>query len=77
MNVLVEFLLNNYIWFLVIALIIIFALVGYLVDITTPKIETPKIKPIKNMVNQDEKIVHPSVEAYTNEDFDEPLIKDK
>ena len=36
MDVLIDFILNNYIWFLVIALILIFALIGYLVDITNP-----------------------------------------
>jgi len=34
MNNLIDFILNNYIWFLVIALILIFALIGYLVDMT-------------------------------------------
>ena len=37
MDTLIEFLLNNYIWFLVISLILIFALIGYLVDINTNK----------------------------------------
>ena len=32
MSVILEFLANNYIWFLVISLILIFALIGYLVD---------------------------------------------
>ena len=32
MDTLIDFLLNNYIWFLVISLILIFALIGYLVD---------------------------------------------
>lgn len=42
MDVLVDFLLNNYIWFLIISLILIFALIGYLVDSTTPKIKEEK-----------------------------------
>ncbi len=32
MEALIDFLVNNYIWFLVITLILIFALIGYLVD---------------------------------------------
>ena len=34
MEILIDFILNNYIWFLVIALILIFSLIGYLVDMT-------------------------------------------
>lgn len=34
MEKVIDFLLNNYIWFLVISLILIFALIGYLVDST-------------------------------------------
>ena len=77
MEALVDFLLNNYIWFLVISLIIIFALIGYLVDTTNnnPK-DRKKITPI-TPINNDEKVkVHPSVEKYTNENFDDPLIED-
>ncbi|CDF12083.1 unknown [Mycoplasma sp. CAG:776] len=78
MDTLIDFLLNNYIWFLVISLILIFALIGYLVDASTNKEEKKKkvtpIAPIK----EDKKItVHPSVEVYTNDEFDDPLIKDK
>ena len=74
MQELMDFLLNNYIWFLIVSLIIIFALIGYLVDTTNNKEKKTKIKPIAKVVN-DEVNIHPSVEAYTNEDFDEPLMK--
>ena len=51
MDTLIDFLLNNYIWFLVISLILIFALIGYLVDASTNKEEKKKkvtpIAPIK------------------------------
>lgn len=80
MDVLVDFLLNNYIWFLVISLILIFALIGYLVDTTAPKLKQEKetVKPVIKMEKAEEKVsVHPSVEAYTNEDFDAPLIDEK
>ena len=36
MDTLIAFLLDNYIWFLIISLILIFALIGYLVDANTP-----------------------------------------
>lgn len=74
MDVFVEFLTDNYIWILVVSLIVIFALIGYLVDTGDAK-KKSKIKPIYNSNNENEKKVHPSVEAYTNEDFDEPLLK--
>ena len=69
MDVLVDFLLNNYIWFLIISLILIFALIGYLVDSTTPKIKEEK-QDFKNNLRFKE-------EETTNETFDEPLIDDQ
>ena len=80
MDVLVDFLLNNYIWFLIISLILIFALIGYLVDSTTPKIKEEKKNSKNNLKFNEEETtlkVHPSVEIYTNEKFDEPLIDDQ
>ncbi len=76
MEKLIDFLLNNYIWFLIIALILVFALIGYLVDATTIKDKKHKneVKPITE-VEEEDNMVHPSVEIYTNEDFDEPLMK--
>ena len=78
MDTLIEFLLNNYIWFLVISLILIFALIGYLVDINTNKDKAKKIvKPIAPIKETKKIEVHPSVEVYTNDEFDDPLINDK
>ena len=75
MDTLIDFFINNYIWFLVICLILIFALIGYLVDITNPvKKKKKEITPITPVV-QDKIGVHPSVEVYTNDTFDEPLMK--
>lgn len=77
MDTVIEFLLNNYLWFLVISLILIFALIGYLVDSMNKEAKKAKIKPIAK-VEEDEKIeIHPSIEEYTNDEFDEPLISDK
>ncbi len=76
MDILIDFLLNNYIWFLVISLIILFALIGYLVDASQIKEEPRKkeVKPILEEKNTEFK-VHPSVQAYTSSDYDDPLIK--
>ena len=78
MNVLIDFLLNNYVWFLVISLILIFALIGYLVDANTPhEKEKNKVTPITPLKEEKKVEVHPSVEVYTSDEFDDPLIKDK
>lgn len=78
MDKLIDFIINNYIWFLIVTLIIIFALIGYLVDFCNVKNNGPKKKvtPIESVEDNEIK-VHPSVEAYTNEVFDDPLIDDK
>ena len=78
MDIFVEFLLDNYIWFLVISLILVFALIGYLVDTgANYNKKSKKIKPIAPIKNDKKIEVHPSVEAYTNDEFDDPLINDK
>ena len=80
MDTLLEFFLSNFIWVIIVALIIIFALIGYLVDITigTQKKEKKKksVNPIED-VKDDAKVVHPSLEIYTNDVFDKPLMEDK
>lgn len=76
MEIFIDFLINNYLWVLIIFLIIIFALIGYLVDSVNPKNKSKINNNQKNIINYESK-VHPSVEVYTNEDFDEPLMKDK
>lgn len=37
MQAFIDFLVNNYLWFLVISLILVFALIGYLVDTNEKK----------------------------------------
>lgn len=44
MGVILDFLVNNYIWFLVITFILLFALIGYLVDIKKDERFTKKIE---------------------------------
>lgn len=78
MNTLIDFLLNNYIWCLVISLILVFALIGYLVDASTNKSkEKNKVTPVMPIKEENKVEVHPSVEIYTNDEFDDPLINDK
>lgn len=76
MDTFIDFLINNYLWVLIIFLIIIFALIGYLVDSVNPK-KKSKVKSFSNNISNSNMKVHPSVEAYTNEDFDEPLMNEK
>lgn len=81
MDTLLEFFLDNYIWVLIVSLIVIFALIGYLVDVSSGSDKKDKKKkkgvtPIE-VVRDDKRVVHPSVEAYTNEDFDAPLMDEK
>lgn len=76
MDTLIAFLLDNYIWFLVISLIIVFALIGYLVDAMANKGKNKnKVTPIAPIEEQNRPMVHPSVKVYTNDEFDDPLIK--
>lgn len=44
MSTILDFLVNNYIWFLVITLILLFALIGYLVDTKKDERFTKKIE---------------------------------
>ena len=77
MNEIIDFLLDNYIWVLIILIILIFTLIGYLVDSSNnDKKSQNKVKPVVKVKEEEEKFaVHPSVEVYTSDDFDDPLIK--
>lgn len=44
MSTILDFLVNNYIWFLVIVLMLLFALIGYLVDMKKDERFTKKIE---------------------------------
>ena len=78
MNTLIDFFLYIYIWCLVISLILVFALIGYLVDASTNKNkEKNKVTPVMPLKEEKKVEVHPSVEIYTNDEFDDPLINDK
>lgn len=82
MGGLINFVADNYIWFIVIAVILIFALIGYIVDATSkPKeskkenvvIEVKEDKPLNEIVQ--EKPV--SEKEIKKEMYDEPLIIDE
>lgn len=57
MQTIIDFLVNNYLWFLIISLILIFALIGYLVDtserakkedfLENDSLEEPNKEPLK------------------------------
>lgn len=59
MDILINFLLNNYIWFLVISLILIFALIGYLVDTTSFK-KKNNLEKKDNLNNLEKADVYPN-----------------
>ena len=54
MQTFIDFLAGNYLWFIIIALILVFALIGYLVDTSE--------RASKNIILEDEPI-HPNTEA--------------
>ena len=56
MDKVIDFLINNYVWFLVISLIIIFALIGYLVDLTNPRLRKQENKKLDNKASINEDI---------------------
>ncbi len=41
MQTIIDFIVSNYLWFLIISIILIFALIGYLVDTNEKKDTTP------------------------------------
>ena len=84
-----EFLVNNYLWFLVITVILIFALIGYLVDSkgkTKKEVEKPekKVTEIPKEIEQVEpEVLNPiefevKIETLNNsvEPLDEDIIKE-
>ena len=50
MQTLIDFLVNNYLWFIIISLILIFALIGYLVD-TSERENKKKLFSDENLYN--------------------------
>lgn len=69
MTAFTTFLANNYFWFLVIAIILIFALIGYFVDASEQK------KGISSIVNQkdDEKDIHDLAKAAANKSLNSAI----
>lgn len=52
METIISFLADNYIWFLIITLILVFALIGYLVDIKQDERFTKKISLDKEVMDK-------------------------
>lgn len=60
MQAFIDFLVNNYTWFIIIALILIFALIGYLVDTSekTPKANLENTREENNQINQSDGVLN-------------------
>lgn len=61
MEIILDFLVENYLWFLIISLILLFALIGYIVD--THEKKTPKLHFQKNEDNDMESIDVPEAKS--------------
>lgn len=69
MNNLTTFLANNYIWFLVIGIILIFALIGYIVDSKNIEQEKPKTMKYQKENKEQEKQPVPTPESTKTEEI--------
>ncbi len=65
MQAFVDFLVDNYFWFLIISLVLVFALIGYLVD-TSEKFEKPKKQKVKERAPMEENL---SVQNQSQNEF--------
>lgn len=70
MNALIDFLVNNYLWFIIISLILIFALIGYLVD-TSEKFQKDKEETVDSSVLETQKMDNINEAANMNIDVQE------
>lgn len=70
MQAFIDFLVNNYLWFLVISLILVFALIGYLVD-TNEKKDKEDIPEEKNEEQTNEVNMNQDEESTEILEFDE------
>lgn len=65
MQIFMDFLVNNYLWFLIISLVLIFALIGYLVD-TSEQNKAKKAEGLPDLDNfTPENMAMPSEEVLT------------
>lgn len=77
MNTLITFLIDNYVWFLVISIVLIFSLIGYLVESSkvsatknTDKVADPVIKP------KEEKKERTKKEKNKKKNSDDDILED-
>lgn len=88
MQTFIDFLVNNYLWFIIISLILIFALIGYLVDtnekknkemiedneVDAPVIENIKVEDTTESANMDMGIEEKTLQKDVISVAEEPLI---
>ncbi len=84
MQSIIDFLVNNYLWFIIIALILVFALIGYLVDTSERKnkeedIESIEEKPIEEPIKANEPVESINMNMGMEEDVKEepPVLEEK
>ena len=58
MQAFIDFLVNNYLWFLVISLILVFALIGYLVDTNEKKDKDIYLEKKEDNKEKEESVSH-------------------
>ncbi len=86
MGGIISFVVDNYIWFIVISVILVFALIGYIVDVTSKQniskntketnnnvIEISEDKPINEIVSEKK----PSEKEIKKEMYEEPVVIDE
>ena len=76
MEVFINFLIDNYIWFLVISGVLLFALIGYLVD-TSKLPKEPKDKEVVPKEPKPKKEKKKKEKKDNNDGYDMPLMKDE
>jgi predicted membrane protein len=78
MQVFIDFLVNNYLWFLGISLVLIFALIGYLVDTSEKKEKEENMieEEEANPVNKENIIYERNIEDYSNNEPKTEVLDD-
>ncbi len=67
MQTFIDFLVNNYLWFLIVSLILVFALIGYLVDTNEKKDKKTKEENIEEHLPDDAVNLEQDVEVLDDE----------
>lgn len=79
MDAILEFFVNNYMWFLIISLILIFALIGYIVDTAEKKSPKLHFNTDEDIINTEcstlKEIIEENVSDLAVDDMSETLIE--